>query len=122
MYLGVVAVAMPVLCLVVGFWTVWMRARDGVAWLLLAMMASFAHGLDLGEYAGGSIGMRVLHSFLALAWPVEQRWPWLKYLIFGPMIGMAAAMAMIPYLSYTDSMERGGILDWLLGLQMFCLS
>ncbi len=131
-YLGVVAVAMPVLCLVVGFWTVWMRPRDGVAWLLLGMMASFAHGLDVGEYAGGSIGMRVLHSFLALAWPVgmasfawffpvalpvERRWPWLKYLIFGPMIGMAAAMAMIPYLSYTDSMERGGILDWLLGLQ-----
>ena len=41
--------------------------RDAVAWLPLGMMASCAHGLDLGQYTNGSIGKRVLDSFLALA-------------------------------------------------------
>ena len=43
--------------------------RDAVAWPLLGMMASFAHGLDLRQYTSGSIGKRVLRYFLALAWP-----------------------------------------------------
>ena len=59
--------------------------RDAVAWLLLGMMASFAHGLDLGQYTSGSIGKRVLLAWptgmASFAWffpvtlPVERRWP-----------------------------------------------
>ncbi len=136
LFVGVAAVAMPLLCLVIGVWTAWMRPRDGVAWLLLGMMASFAHALDLGEYASSSMGMRVLHSFLALAWPVgmasfawffpvtlplERRMPWLKYLVFGPVLGVAAAVGTMPYLEHAGSMGRAGILDGLyvlLGLRL----
>ncbi len=130
-YVGVVAGAMPLLCLVVGFWTVWMRPRDGGAWLLLGMMASFAHALDLGEYTSSSMAMRVVHSFLALAWPLgmasfawffpvtlplERRAPWLKSVFFGPMLVLVGALATIPYLGYAESMGRSAILDWLFGM------
>jgi len=130
-FVGVAVVAMPLLCLVIGIWTVWMRPRDGVAWLLMGMMASFAHALDSGEYTGGSIGMRVVHSFLALAWPLgmasfawffpvtlplERRMPWLKYLFFGPVLGVVAALATMPYLQNAGSMGRAEMIDGLYGL------
>ena len=61
--------------------------------------------------------MASLAWFFPVTLPVERRWPWLKYLFFGPMVGMVTAMATIPYLSYADSMGKARILDWLLGLQ-----
>ena len=63
--------------------------------------------------------MASLAWFFPVTLPVERRWPWLKYLFFGPMVGMVTAMATIPYLSYADSMGKAGILDWLVTVGLF---
>ncbi len=43
LFLALMTIGMPLLCLIVGFWVVMARPTDKQAWLLMGMLASFPH-------------------------------------------------------------------------------
>jgi sigma-B regulation protein RsbU (phosphoserine phosphatase) len=67
-------VVLPVICLLVGFYIVFARPRDSLAWITMAMLASFT------QLAGGQISwaiwspwrelLLVYHSILSSTWPL----------------------------------------------------
>ena len=105
----VLGLAMPLLCLGVGFLVAFLRPRDKLAWLLLALMLSFL------PFAGGRLlewpsGLRPLaiayNEALRSTWylwlflfglyfperfPFERRWPWLKWLFVLPLVAAGLA-------------------------------
>lgn len=109
----------PALCLALGFLAVFVRRRDPLAWLLLAMMISFSH-----LSASSDISIEILWSWLnpwrdagiayhALAgalWPIsiflfgiyfpdrlpiDRRLPWLKWILIVPVAASALTGALL---------------------------
>lgn len=100
-------VALPYLCLALGFWVVAVRIRDMRAWLVLLML------LGLAEFVGGSwrtlfgrqdwfqpLGI-IYQSLMANLWPLsmmlfglyfpdrlplDRRYPWAKWLVIVPIL------------------------------------
>jgi sigma-B regulation protein RsbU (phosphoserine phosphatase) len=112
------AVAMPFLCLALGFWVATVRIRDKQAWLLLALLLSFA------QFFGVSGGYDSLYGRENLVQPVftayhilfanlapatlllfvlyfperldlDRRFPWAKWLVVGPLLFKVATDAVI---------------------------
>jgi sigma-B regulation protein RsbU (phosphoserine phosphatase) len=130
----VVGVALPYLCLALGYWVVAVRVRDSMAWLLLLVL------LSLAEFASGSWRtvwgrddwfqpLSVIYQpLLSILWttsmmlfgiyfperlPFDRRHPWAKWLVIGPLlVSAAAAIAMI--LIANRNMEAAMTLDRLL--------
>ena len=100
-------VALPYLCVALGFWVVAVRVRDPRAWLVLLLL------LGLSEFVGGNwrslIGRNdwfrpialVYQPLLANLWPssmmlfglyfperlaFERRFPWLKWIVLAPIL------------------------------------
>ncbi|MBL8241075.1 MAG: SpoIIE family protein phosphatase [Bryobacterales bacterium] len=57
LFLSVMSIGMPFLCLLTGFWTVMARPRNGKAWLLLGMLATFAHSVVHPGPFASSLGL-----------------------------------------------------------------
>jgi sigma-B regulation protein RsbU (phosphoserine phosphatase) len=74
-FIFALAVLMPLLCHLVGFWAVFVRPREPRAWLLLAMLAAFSHSvvnagllpLQWGWFADFCIAQ---HFLLGSSWPL----------------------------------------------------
>ncbi|HEU0123104.1 MAG TPA: hypothetical protein VFQ91_21420, partial [Bryobacteraceae bacterium] len=69
----VLALALPVLCLGLGFWTVFVRPLDRQAWLLLGMLVTFAHTIVQPAYFKASLGalghfLQDCHWMLTASW------------------------------------------------------
>ncbi|MBV9210837.1 MAG: PDZ domain-containing protein, partial [Acidobacteria bacterium] len=96
-------VLMPDFCLLLGFWVAFMRPRDPLAWLVLALMLSFGT-LGLEGWAGGSgwwlPAFAIYRTGLISTWPiwmmlfgiyfperftVDRKLPWLKWLVIVPL-------------------------------------
>ena len=102
--------AIPALCLALGFWVALVRIRDRLAWLLLMVLLSFAE--MFGNPLNGNISfygrlgllqpiVAAYHVFFAnlvssalllfaLYFPkrlnLDRRFPWAKWLVIGPLI------------------------------------
>lgn len=106
-------VVLPVFFLAVGFVVVWFKPREKSAWLLLFMMESFSNvGTSgpsferLGPWLGTACALWL--SFFASSWalampafaiafperpPLDRRFPWLKWLLFLPLLLVALVTA-----------------------------
>ena len=107
LYFAVVSLAMPYLCLALGFWVAGVRIHDPRAWLLLVLL------LSLGEFASGDsrtiLGREDAFQPIALTyqqllgtlWPVsmmlfafyfperiqfDRRFPWAKWIVIVPIL------------------------------------
>jgi sigma-B regulation protein RsbU (phosphoserine phosphatase) len=109
--------AIPLVCFALGFWVAIVRIRDRLAWLLLALLLSFAEMFGGGGYislygnpdmlqplfAGYHIFFANLFSSALLLFAFyfpeqlrfDRRYPWLKWLVAGPLIFQAAAISII---------------------------
>jgi len=89
LFLALMSIGMPVLCLIVGFWVVMARPADKQAWLLLGMVASFPHvlvhpSLFTSPTAPAAL-LNEIHSLMRglwapfmfwFAWEFPRRAPW----------------------------------------------
>ncbi len=118
-FYSVVHILTPALCLGLGFLAVFVRRRDPLAWLLLAMMISFSH-----LSASSDISAEILwswinpwrdaaiayHALAAALWPIsmllfgvyfpdrlpiDRRRPWLKWILIAPVAASALAGALL---------------------------
>jgi sigma-B regulation protein RsbU (phosphoserine phosphatase) len=107
-------ILIPLFCIVLGFWVAFVRVGDRAAWLLLLLMLSFAYEFGSDRTAYGNED--ALQPFLtALSWgfvkstslalasfgivfperlPFDRRFPWVKWLIFGPILIWVAVSAV----------------------------
>ena len=112
LYFAVVNVAMPYLCLALGFWVAGVRIHDPQAWLVLVLL------LSLSEFASGdsrtifgrddafqAVGL-TYQQLLGTLWPVslmlfafyfperipfDRRFPWVKWIVIVPTLLAAIA-------------------------------
>lgn len=109
----VVTMAMPIFCLLVGFWVTALRPRDPLAWLLLGLMLSFAQmptGFDSLAWTGAfrdfalayHTGIRNLWSVFMLLFGIyfperlalDRRFPWAKWILIVPLTLVAVLAAL----------------------------
>ena len=104
--LVVLGLLLPWLCFGLGFWVVLARPRDPMAWLVLLMLLGLSHAgaPQPSTYHAWSDPLRisgaVYRTFFGNTWaiwlplfgvffaerlPVEQRHPWVKWIILGPL-------------------------------------
>ncbi|MBI2689985.1 MAG: SpoIIE family protein phosphatase [Acidobacteria bacterium] len=74
-FMVLMTVAMPFLCLLVGFWTVLARPGDRQAWLLLGMVTTFSHSVVHPGFLPVSWGLlrplfHELHAVANACWPL----------------------------------------------------
>jgi len=105
---AVMMLAMPWLCLVLGYWAVLVRPRDPQAWLLLLLMLSFPHLVYSSQWhwpdgwrqvaiAYHSVCSGLIPSALVLfgiyfaeRLSLDRSYPWVKYLLLAPSVAALA--------------------------------
>ena len=116
--LASVTVLTPLLCLLLGFGVAAIRPRDPLAWLLLALMLSFAQMSTLGHTLPDTLlwwpdilrpAAIIYHAFFATTWSIwillfgiyfperlgiDRLWPLLKWLLIAPIAIAAVADAL----------------------------
>ena len=114
LYMLVLAMAVPVFCLLLGFGVTALRPRDRLAWLLLGLMLSFAQiipGIDYTAWRGWTRDLMVAYKtfvqsawalwmvltgiYFPVRWEVDRRWPWLKWLLIIPNLFFAIENTII---------------------------
>ncbi len=112
MRVALLVIVMPALCLALGFWVAGVRPHDPRAWLLLAMMSSFAHLGAGGVMHWGPVMRSVgaaYNSVFTSIWPAsmmafglyfperlpaDRRWPWAKWVVIAPILLVTALRAV----------------------------
>lgn len=118
-------VAMPIGCILLGFWVVLVRPRDMLAWLLLFVLVCFSQILTAAKIESWSPGWREIamtwHWSLVLLWPVSmflfgfffpEPFPfwmkmgphrnWLPILISAPLVIGAIPQVLVAVREMTD--------------------
>ena len=105
------AVVIPLFCLLMGFWVAFVRPSDPLAWIFWGLTVTFGHflmlGDDVGIWAPGiTLAMALFHTFLQSCfylfiflfgvyfpyeWEQSQRFVWLKWIFLG---GLALIVAV----------------------------
>ena len=98
----IMLLAIPWLCLVLGYWAVLVRPRDPQAWLLLLLMLSFPHlaystywhwpdgwrtlAIGYHQVLGGLIpaALVLFGIYFAERLSLDARFPWVKYVLLAP--------------------------------------
>jgi sigma-B regulation protein RsbU (phosphoserine phosphatase) len=108
------SILLPLFCIILGFWVAAVRVRDSAAWLLLFLMLGFANTITEGRVLFGNEDAlqpfltAFVYGFNSLAppalvffgivfperLPFDRRFPWIKWLVFGPLL-IEAALAAI---------------------------
>jgi len=148
-------IVLPVVSLALGIVVAILRPRDSRALLLLLMMMSFAQlpGTDAAdEAAWGPVG-RVVGTFydqvmegtwgiwmmlFGLAFPtrlgLDRRWPWVKWLLIGPLAVLALAEALgavsivegvaaaAPLVAFNRAMDRNQLILTMIAVSSFFAS
>jgi len=106
--LAIMTILTPAFCLLLGFGVAAIRSRDPLAWLLLALMLSFAQMNTLTTLPDVLLlwpdilrpAAIVYHALFATTWSIwillfgiyfperlgiDRRWPWLKWLLIAPI-------------------------------------
>jgi sigma-B regulation protein RsbU (phosphoserine phosphatase) len=112
----------PAFCMLVGFWVVFVRVHDPLAWLLLLLMLGFSciglegygPGTLVGTFAQIFFSTWALSMFLfGLYFPerltIDIRFPWIKWIIIAPLLVQMGLMALSIFRSFTGI----GSLDFL---------
>ncbi len=147
----VLEVILPLFFLGVGLTLVWFKPTDRAAWILLYMMETFsnlASSTDLGlERLGPQLGAvaAVWFAFFASSWafamlafalvfpeplPLDQRKPWLKWLVLAPLLAVAVITAGInlsildfswggPFLAVGRAIGRAGLILVYIAMSLF---
>ena len=121
LYMLVQVMAVPVICILLGFGVTLLRPRDPLAWLLLGLMLSFAQiipGIDYTAWKGWARELMVGYkSFFQSAWPVwmvlvgiyfserwsvDRRWPWPKWLVIIPTLFFAIKNTVLAVVSINN--------------------
>jgi phosphoserine phosphatase RsbU/P len=116
LFVWVFLVVMPLFCISLGFWVAAVRIQDRAAWLLLVLLLSIsaiigttprtqfgntdtiqpvltAYRLFLNNLAPAAL------VFFAIGFPdrlqLDRKYPWIKWVIFGPLILRVAAGALM---------------------------
>jgi phosphoserine phosphatase RsbU/P len=109
------SIVLPLFCIILGFWVAAVRVGDGAAWLLLVLMLSFANIITEGRVLFGNedalqpLLTGFVDGFATLApvalvffsivfperLPLDRRFPWIKWLVFGPLLVEAALSAVV---------------------------
>jgi len=92
---------LPVFCLVLGFAVAAIRTRDPLAWLLLALLLSFAEATHISEWRWPARDWAIsFQGRLGDSWPIwmmlfgiyfpnrlrtDERFPWAKWLLIAPL-------------------------------------
>lgn len=107
-YIILLRLIVPVFCLALGFWVAAVRIEDRSAWLLLALMLSFANEISDSRTTFGnddwlqpwltaftltlSACAPVALALFAIAFPeplgIDRRFPWIKWILFGPFVAL----------------------------------
>ncbi len=105
----VLIVVLPLFSCTLGFWVTWRRPDDTRAWLLLGLLLSFSMlfngGVDPQIWTAPLRALALgFQGLMAPLWPVfmalfalhfpervafDQRRPWLKYVVLGPLVAQA---------------------------------
>lgn len=105
----------PLFCLALGFWVAAVRIGDRAAWALLMVMLSlanlitdsrtlYAHEGVVNAFLTGLTGLFIRLGPLALAYfglifpqtlPFDRRFPWIKWIVLGPMLARAVLSAAV---------------------------
>ncbi|MEX2264307.1 MAG: SpoIIE family protein phosphatase [Bryobacteraceae bacterium] len=113
-FAAVMFVLMPTVSILLGFGVAGVRPRDPMAWLLLFLMISMA------QFSVGNVNIMgwpawirfPSHVYRSLAnvwpaclmlfgiyfnerWPVDRRWPWIKWVLLAPLIGLPCLHAVL---------------------------
>lgn len=113
-----ITIVTPAFCLLLGFFVAAIRPRDPLAWLLLALMLSFA---QMSTFSGTVLNVILqwpdilrpaaifYHTLFAGTWSIwillfgiyfperlsmDRRWPWVKWLIIAPITVAALGNAL----------------------------
>ena len=127
-------VVTPILCLAVGFWVAAVRIRDPLAWLLLALMLSFAAATypspELWRAPLSDLGA-AYYAALTVSWPIwmllfgiyfpevfeqrswRERWKWVECAVVIPL----ACFTLIHILTFLGAMRDYTSVRSLLSLQ-----
>lgn len=94
----------PVFCFLLGFWVAFLRPRDPLAWLLLALMLSFGTiGMESQTLSTGALQylfvaykalfnstwglwMMLFGIYFPYRWRFDERFPWVKWILIVPQI------------------------------------
>jgi sigma-B regulation protein RsbU (phosphoserine phosphatase) len=125
-YPAVTALGIPLLCLLLGAGTVALRPRDALAWLLLFLLASFSFAFRPAEWSGAPLAVQIVRLLFSVSWPlamalfgwyfpapppVDRRHPWIKLLLFAPIVAVIATYVTIRMLTATNSLAAAGWID-----------
>jgi sigma-B regulation protein RsbU (phosphoserine phosphatase) len=115
-YGELVSIVMPIFCIALGFWVAAVRVGDIAAWQLLLLMLSFAYSIRSSRTIFGNedaiqpfftaYGLLFANlapaalAFFGIAFPerltLDRRLPWIKWLLFGPLIIIFPFSAILP--------------------------
>ncbi|HWW83530.1 MAG TPA: SpoIIE family protein phosphatase, partial [Vicinamibacterales bacterium] len=129
---AVVYLALPYLCLGLGFWVAAVRIEDGRAWLVLLLMLSLAEfgGLRWRTLLGRDDWFQALSAFyqpvLANLWPtammlfgiyfpdrltLDRRYPWAKWLVIVPVLVRGVGSNIVVTLLTLRHASSAAVLD-----------
>jgi sigma-B regulation protein RsbU (phosphoserine phosphatase) len=109
---------LPVFCLVLGFVVAAIRTRDPLAWLLLALLLSFAEATHVSEWRWPARDWAItFQGRLGDSWPIwmmlfgiyfpnrlkiDERFPWAKWLLIAPLAFVSVAKGFIEMVWFHD--------------------
>ncbi|HZO56860.1 MAG TPA: SpoIIE family protein phosphatase [Bryobacteraceae bacterium] len=100
----IMLLAVPWICLILGYWAVLVRPRDSQAWLLLLLMLSFPHlvfssqwhwpdgwrqlGIGYHQIFSGLVpaALVLFGIYFAERLYLDRRYPWVKYVLLAPSL------------------------------------
>lgn len=104
----------PAFCMFVGFWVVFVRVHDPLAWLLLLLMlgfsciglANYGPGTIVGTFAQIFFSTWALSMFLfGLYFPerlsLDIRFPWIKWIIIAPLLAQMVFVFLNIFRTFT---------------------
>ena len=115
-YFGIVNIAMPYLCLLLGFWIAGVRITDARAWLVLVLLLSLAEfsGVEARTLFGRADAFQPVaiayQQLLAMLWPAaltlfgiyfperlsfDRRVPWAKWILLAPVAIGGLAISIV---------------------------
>ena len=136
------ALALPAVCIALGFWVAAVRIGDRSAWLLLMLLLSlpaFYMGGGTGSFGRGNMLQPLLAGFGAFCastaapalmlfgitfperLPLDRRLPWLKWIVAGYLLLVAALVAIgvglwLHHLAWARTFTQRPI-EWLTGVE-----
>jgi len=105
----VYAYIMPTFCILLGFWVVFVRPRDPLAWLLLLIMLGFSSTALEGSpnllirtytstfFSTWALAMFLFGVYFPERWSFDRKYPWAKWILIVPL-GLQVFFAMLGHI------------------------